>query len=284
MKTLSRWICPIILCVLLLSLVGAACALPDPVQDQAGLLTQSEEDLLRSRISSIVETYGFQPVILTVYGTRGKSITDYAADYYDYNGYGCGDSNDGLIFAIDMQEREYVTVTTGSGIYAFSDYGIEQMESAVVSYLSSGSYYGAFNAYLRICENYLAQAQTGTPYDIYYGSTYEKKDAREQTIAALPVILLIAGAASGVSIGASVSKMKTARTKETAREYVTSRRITGKNDVFLRASESRMRVVQSPPPSSGGTHTFGGGASRGGSSTFHSSSGVSHGGGHSGKF
>ena len=128
----------------------------DAVVDDADLLSDAEEMHLEEKILAMYDAYQFAPVLHTTFGTDGQAIHMYAAHYYDYNGYGYGDSHDGLIFVVDMAEREYVTVTTGMGIPYFSDHAIASMEEAIVSYLSEGDYFAAFEGYLSHVESQLA--------------------------------------------------------------------------------------------------------------------------------
>ena len=41
----------------------------------------------------------------------GKTAEAYADDYYDYNGYGYGENDDGLLLLVSMGEREWAITT-----------------------------------------------------------------------------------------------------------------------------------------------------------------------------
>ena len=116
----------------LLLLCTCAFADTDAVVDSADLLSDYEEAALEEKCREIYDLFDFQAVIVTCYGTGGQPIHLYAADFYDNNGYGYGDTCDGIIFAVDMAEREYVTVTTGRGINYFSDSAIEMVEEGKI--------------------------------------------------------------------------------------------------------------------------------------------------------
>ena len=80
------------------------------------------------------------------------------------------------------------------------------------------------------------------------------------------------GIVTSIVLSVMVGRMKTARKKAAASDYVQGARFTRETDTYL-YSTTRKRRVQSSSSSSGG-----------GSSTFRSSSGRSHGGGRSGRF
>lgn len=68
-------------------------------------MSDSEEAKLDSEIEKIRTNYDFDVVLLTVESLEGYTPEAFADDYYDYNGYGIGDNNDGVLFLISMEER-----------------------------------------------------------------------------------------------------------------------------------------------------------------------------------
>lgn len=64
--------------------------------DGADLLTDSEETALRDKLDEISERQQVDLVIVTTDSLEGKSPMEFADDFYDYNGYGFGDSYDGV--------------------------------------------------------------------------------------------------------------------------------------------------------------------------------------------
>ena len=91
------------------------------VNDYANVLSDSEELKLNERLQKIKDKYGFDAVIVTTDSYNGMSASDYADDFYDYNGY----SKDGLIFVLNLEEREWYVATKGKAITYFTDYGID---------------------------------------------------------------------------------------------------------------------------------------------------------------
>ncbi len=254
---------------------------PARLVDDAGLLSESEFASLSSKLDNLSEQLDFDIVVVTVDGTDGKSPMEFADDYYDYNGYGYGDSHDGCLLLISMEERDWWISTTGYGITAITDYGIRYIEDTIVSYLSSGDYYGAFSAYADTAENFVVQARSGNAYDIdntidgyndSYTDSYVRStgDKIKTVIASIAVALVIALI---VTFGIKRSYTKAVHFNRDARNYLVSGSLnmTGSYDNFLYSNVTKVRI-QSESSSSGG-----------GSSTHVSSSGTSHGGG-GGKF
>lgn len=144
------------------------------VTDDADLLTAEQEEALLEKIEYIHNTYNFDVVFHTTMSTDGQYIADYADDYYDYNGYGYGNTYDGLLFMLNMNHneegnREYFTSTCGNGLYLFTDYAFADdggfINFQILPYLRAGDYWGAFNTYIYYVEEFLIQAQSGAPYD-----------------------------------------------------------------------------------------------------------------------
>ncbi|MBE6834695.1 MAG: TPM domain-containing protein [Ruminococcaceae bacterium] len=242
--------------------------------DEAGLLSESEFSLLEEKLNSLSEELNFDIVVVTVDGLDGKSPMVFADDYYDYNGYGYGESHDGCLFLISMEERDWYVSTTGYGITAITDYGIDYIESAVVPYLSSGDYYGAFNEFAETVVDFVVEARNGSAYDI--DNTIDGYNPNERStgdkiktvlicIAAGLIISLI------VTFGIKRSYTKAVKFNRDARNYLVpnSMKITNSYDNFLYSTVTKVKIQTE--------------SSSGGSSTHTSSSGTSHGGG-GGKF
>lgn len=278
------------LLALLLSLVLLAAVLPcalaasdlPQVIDNAYLLSASERDALETKAAALREEYEMDVVILTVDSLHGKRPQDYADDYYDENGYGCGEEKSGLLFLISMEERDWYISTCGEAIYAFTDYGIQQVGEAALPYLSDGEYYEAFDAYLDTLPAYLSAYRSGAPLDGYadYSGDYYHGDREsvvyyeEEHSPSLVISLLIGAAAAGIAVLVMRASMNTKRLQSSAADYLEhgSFHLNRQQDMFLYSNVSKTRRPEEHDNNSGG-----------GSSVHSSSSGRSHGGG-GGKF
>ncbi|MPM06023.1 hypothetical protein SDC9_52318 [bioreactor metagenome] len=255
------------------------------VVDNSELLTEKEEADLADKISSIRETYGLDIVILTMPDTGSRTTTQYADDFYDYNDYGYGAGDDGMLYLLNMGEREYAFSTYGKGITYFTDYGLKQIASDMSSDLSSGNYYEALTILLDDSEKYIKQGQSGSSYDVKnpVSPGYNKQSATPYVVNNTARsdeentrnILIIAGGSvilSLVIVLVMRSGMKSRRPQLQAREYLRegSFQLTGQRDIYLYSHTSRVKRQSN---NNGG----------GGSGVHFSSSGRSHG-GSSGRF
>lgn len=258
------------------------------VVDNASLFSISESLQLQAKAAKLKETYQMDVVILTINDLEGKTPQDYADDYYDNNGYGCGPDNSGVLFLIAMDTRDWYMSTCGDAIYALTDYGIEQVFSEMATYLSNDQYFAAFDVYLDTLPTYFEAFQNGSPIDGYVGSydgpgSYSPGDAEEHvyyegnsSLGFVPKLLI------SLAIGAVVAlivilimrgTMNTAKHQRSAGNYLVngSFHLNIHRDLFLYSNVTKTRRQSSS--SSGG----------GGSSVHRSSGGVRHGGG-GGKF
>ena len=151
------------------------------VTDRAGILSDSYERKTAEEIAENSKLYRCDFVVLTVdgysasefgpdvanhYGSGGPSFGDYLADYYDYNGYGIGDSFSGIIFGINMEEynHEYWFITTGEAKALFED-EISTLKYIVQPLLSEGRYEDAVNEYLDYCYDIARKAAATHKFD-----------------------------------------------------------------------------------------------------------------------
>lgn len=236
--------------------------------DNADLLTDSEESTLLSKLNEISERQQADVVVVTADSLDGKMPMNYADDFYDYNGYGFGADKDGVLLLVSMEDRDWWISTTGYGITAITDAGIEYISEKFLSDLSDGDYAEAFTTYAELCDDFFTQAKTGTPYDIG-NLPKEPFNVLWNLFIALAFGLVIALIVTGIMKG----NLKTVRFQSAASNYVkaNSMHVTESRDLFLYAHVDR-RVRPEETSSSGG-----------GSSIHTSSSGTTHGGG-GGKF
>ena len=233
------------------------------VIDDAGLIKASDEKELDKKIKNIQKDK-FDVVILTVKSLDGKSAQDYADDYYDNNDYGLDNEKSGVLFLVSKGDRKYHISTKGAGIKAFTDYGIGRIKEEIKPYLSDGDYFNACDEFLNITKDFVKAYKDGTPYDT--DNPYNE----EIDYVILEVIaLVIAFVVALISVGIMRLRMKTAKPKGTAMEYIKkgSFKLTSEKDIFMYST-----VTKTAKPKDNDN-------SAGGSTTHVSSSGSEHGGG-----
>ena len=244
--------------------VGAVSTSPRLV-DKANILTISEETELLALLNEISERQQVDVVIVTVSSLNGKTPRAYADDFYDLYNYGFGAKKDGVLLLIAMESHDWYISTSGYGIKAFTDAGLEAMEKFFVSDLSKGEYVSAFTTYAEWCDNYITEAKNGTPYDVGHMPRGKYNFGKS-----ILVSLVIGFAVAFITTGIMRAKLKTVRFKAGAADYLKkgSFELTRSNDIYLYKNVTRK---VRPKNDSGG------------SSTHRSSSGRSHG-GRGGKF
>ncbi len=237
------------------------------VVDNAELLSTQEKADLTAQLDEISERQQLEVVVVTVNSLEGKTPMEYADDFYDYNNYGYGESNDGVLLLVSMEDRDWWISTTGYGITAFTDAGIQHIGGEVASYLSSRDYYDGFKLFGEEADKFITQAKTGTPYDSGNLPKAKKKFFSAKSLLIALVIGLVVAAIIVFSIAKSY---KPVRFKANASDYLVngSLQLTGMYDRFLYSNVSKTARNDD---------------SGGGSSTHSGSSGTSHGGG-GGKF
>ena len=238
------------------------------VVDMAELLSDSDKTALLSKLDEISERQKLDIVVLTVNTLDGKTPRDYADDFYDYNGYGFGENKDGILLLVSMEDRDWWISTTGYGITALTDAGIEYISEKFLSDLSDGDYAQAFTTYAELCDQFITQAKTGESYDTG-NMPKEPFNVAWNILVAFVIGLVVAVIVTSIM----KKQLKTVQLKSEANNYVkaNSMILTENRDLFLYNQVSRRARPKETDNSSGG------------SSTHTSSSGTSHGGG-GGKF
>lgn len=249
----------LILC-LAVGLVLSAYAAPCHLVDDAGLLTGTEAAQLETELSRISDRHNVDIVIVTVDSTGGESPMDFADDYYDYNGYRA----DGILLLVSMGDNDWWVSTTGYGITAVTDAGLDYMSDQFVPYLSDEDFAQAFEKFAQLCDEFITQAKTGDPYD-----SHNLPKEPFSLVTNLLIAFGIGLVAAWIVTGSMKAKLKTVRRQAAADNYITpnSLHLTHSRDLFLYTHLDRREKPQSSSGSS--THT--------------SSSGTTHGGG-GGKF
>ena len=267
----------LVLCSLAIPFPSKATQIPDErlgprLADQEELLTTEEQEELLARLDEISERQQCDVVIVTVASIEGKTATEYADDYFDYQGYGYGEKSDGILLLVGMKERVWAISTHGSlGISAFTDAGLDYIKEDVQFQLKRDNYAKAFRTFASLCDQFLTAAHKGKPYDV--GNLPIKHASPSILIFLFPIGILIMAWKSRSKKRSLKSVVKKTgaisyKVPNSLHLWVDEDRITGSHVTKRkRNEESRDR---------GGSS--GSGGSSGGSTTHTSSSGRTHGG------
>ena len=249
----------------------------EKVYDFADLLTDGEEEKLYQEVIAYINSTNYDLALVTTNEHEKSSTMAYADDFYDYNKFGVGESRDGLVIVIDMQNRELYISTTGYAIKMYDDerlgiekkyYGTNSVLDNGYDYITNEEYYNAFSAMIKRLLDYYnlgyPESNSNMNIDTYGNISYVYKIPYMGIgiISAIitTIVSLIAYFKSRlkIKVGSTISYLKDSVIKVREDKFVNT--MVTKH---LRADDS---------------HSSGG--SSGGGSSFHSSSsGSSHGGG-----
>lgn len=288
MKKMMITLAALLMCgFLMIPTLAAEVEPKNRVVDDAGLLSQMEAEELQAHFSYLSDLHQFEIVVVTVDSTEGKSMVEFADDYYDYGGYGYGADYDGALLLVNMEASEWYVSTCGSGIDVINDEVLDAMSYEFVPYMSDGDFYSAFYEFANQCDAYLAGC--GMPDEEWDDENIiaESDTAMSDVIIVkktpdivgllgkLAICLVIGLVAAFIPMSRLKKQMRTVAMKAEASDYVKpgSKHITKSRDAFLYSNVTRTpRPKDNDSGGSGGGMSFGGGVHIG-------SSGRSHGGG-----
>ena len=266
-RIIKIMICVYVFLILITPIFTFANTIPDTrilprLVDDAYLLSDYEYETLLAKLDDISEREQVDIVIVTIDSLEGYTSTEYADDFFDYNGYGMGVGYDGILLLISMEDRDWAISTHGFGITAFSDAGQRYLVDQFIGDLSNGNYSIAFNKFADISENFIIQAKNNKPYDT---SNLPKKPLSPY----LPIYTTIIGAFIAFIItGIMRLQLKSVYSESTASNYLkdNSLKISESKDLFLYANLSKTKIEKSQSSSGSSTHSSSSGRSHGGSS------------------
>ena len=149
---------------------------------------------------------------------------------------------------IALDSRDYVTITYGGGVTAFTDYRIAQIEDKIVPMLSDGSYYKASDTYIEMCAYTL---------DFYAAKGWIK----------WVFVLVIPLAVASIVCGIFYAQMKTANEQTHANAYMPAEglALSVVGDTYTHTTETeRYDPVKDDSSSGSSTDSDGFGGSSGG--------------------
>lgn len=222
------------------------------VYDYAQVLSIEEEEKLKKEIDLFIANHNMDMALVTVKYHEKIDTMNYADDFYDYNGFGIGSNNDGLIFVIDFTfgYTDIWMSTTGKAINLYTDARIDSILDSV-SFKKNRGYYEMLDTFIEESNYY---ANIGI-------SSYNNESKIN-----FKNIIIISLVIPSIIILILILKNKMIKAAITASHYLIkdSVIINKRSDKFITTHTTSVRINDS---------------SSGGSSTHSGSSGISHGGG-----
>ena len=117
------------------------------VYDMADLFTDEEEKQLSEQAQALSDTMKMEAVIVTT-EENSDSAQVFADGFYMEGGFGTGSDHSGILFLIDMGNRELYISTNGQMIRYMTDSRIDDVLDDVYNYAADADYYGAAAAFL----------------------------------------------------------------------------------------------------------------------------------------
>lgn len=214
------------------------------VEDYADVLTDSEEAELLAKLEALGVANDIEVGVVTVDSNEGKTPEAFADDFYDYNGYGYGENDDGFIVVFNTGEgdgnRNLWISTHGKGIDLLTDMEIDVIIEMMITPIKDGDFAGAFNTFVE-----------------------ESESAIDESISllAIPLAIAIGFGLAFLIVKIQASKLKTVVQKADAADYVGNVVLTYQNDQFMFRNVTSSPKVKSDSSS---THTSSSGRTHGG--------------------
>lgn len=262
-----------------LSICAHADARIDYVSDYAGLLPESKRQELNDLAARLSDQYDFGVFVVIVDDYTSYvngSIADFAEEIFHSYGLGRGETEDGVILAMSMNERDYDIYAHGDfGNYAFTDYGKEQLADSFLDNFRRNDWAGGFRDYIETSGEMMRKAKNGDPVDIWIPDPVEDRGPSFDGFKAM-ISLAVGALFGGGAVGGMKRSMKTAVAQTRAEEYVARGgvKLRGRSDEFINRVVNRQVIRHESSSSRPGGGHYGG-------TTISGSHGGSH---HSGKF
>lgn len=203
-----KWLPAILLLAMCLFLIPAnAMAANTQLLDQAGLLSEEEGQEIIRQIEALESATGWDIMAVTTEDADGMDTETYAETWFDND----TEKDDGLIFLIDMDNREFAVRAFGKCRYYITDKRKDKILDAGYEELAEERYGGALKAMLAEAKaafeeenprnNHLYDEDTGEVTS--YGKEYRGISRMELLVAAIAAV-----AAGGITAGSIIGKYR----------------------------------------------------------------------------
>lgn len=255
------------------------------IDDGASLFTEEEIELINDRAYDFANENNFSVAVVTTDDAMGKSVMEYADDYYDDLIFNSGWSEDGMCFLIDMDNREIHVSCAGLCIDEYSDYELNSIVDKGYYCVANGEYFKCivsmiYEAQSFTSDEYNPDEFVGTgdwniigdgyyeDYEDNYSSYYEPQQ-KKFNVTHVFIYLLIGLAIGGITVFSVKNSYKNTGKGDEFNAQDISLELTASNDNVI----SRNVITTKIPRNN--NHRPGGGGG-GGVSVHRSSGGVRH--------
>lgn len=228
--------------------------------DEADLLTDSEEQALAEKLAKYAEKYEADIAIVTTNNAGGQTAQAYADAYAEKLGQSMtADDYPGILFLIDMDNREIYIATQGKAIGWYDEKRIDRILDNCYNHIIDGEYKATCDAFLKGVRDYMGR-EAG-------------RSARMGLLGVLIRLVIALAAGGGITFAMVHSRGGHVTTSAATYFNDAQSRLEGKEDRFINRTVTRRHIPKSQD--NGGS----GGGSSGGGGVHVSSGGGTHGGG-----
>lgn len=234
----------------------------EKVYDFADLFSEEEELNIYNEVLTFIDATELDLAIVTINYNPKTSTLVYADDFYDYNDFNIN----GIVYVIDMDNREFYISTSGTAILYYDDYRIESTLTGMDNSMYNGNYKESIDIMINKLSSYQQSGYSSNTetYTLDNGKVVQKTPYLTLLIISLIVAIII-----------TIILIKRNKPVKLAKE---SSRYLAKNGIKITNSQrnfinSHTTSHYSPRTESSGGHSSSGGGIHSGSS------GISHGGG-----
>lgn len=241
----------------------------EKVYDFADLFSDAEETEIYNKISAYSELSHFDLAVVTINENNKRSEVEYADNFYDYNDFGFNETRDGMIFLIDMDNRQIYISTNGYAVRQYDDYRIDQIIDAGYDNLRNQKYAQCILQMINESTYYIGLGIPSGNENLIIDGHRISRGAKPLSTA--QKIGIVVGLSATITLIVAIVMYHKTRLKikvGSLQSYFISAKNPQRNDQFLRSAISRVPI-----------HTESSGSGGGGSSFHSSSSGGFHGGG-----
>ena len=259
----SFFLLPLLL-ILLFSAGSITLASYEKVYDEADLFSEEERVEINDKAKVLSDQTEMDIIIVTTNDSKGKSSSQYALDFYDKHGFGYQGTLDGVLYLLNMGEREVYIFTRDKGTDYIHASRIEDLLDQVYPPLGEENYSESVRIFLDEVEKIMASGppsnQSGES-----GYTYTEMTSEPSWIQKLGIYLLISIAIGGIAVGI-MSLSNKGRSTVNARTYLqdNSFTITKKRDRHYNTSVTQQKIQSN----NNSGHSSGGGGIGGGGRKF----------------
>lgn len=153
------------------------------VYDAADILTKEEEETLKELIDNYIDTYNIDMVLVTSKDTSSyTSGSNYAASYYQTNGFGLNTHKDGIILFMDTSNNDnsVYLYSHGEAVFIYDSNRLTTMFTELSKTFNS-NYYQTFESFIEKSTTYAKEGRTLEYENAYvdeYGYIKYKEDTK----------------------------------------------------------------------------------------------------------